>query len=86
VITQKTTANNSNLLALSQSYDPGWIAWSGGKMLPHVKVDNWKNGWTIEPGDTGTIYIIFWPQVLEFIGFLLLPIPFLLPASSAGRH
>jgi len=24
-----------------------------------------------------TAYIFFWPQVLEFVGFLLLPIPFL---------
>ena len=43
----------------------------------HVLVNNWENGWTIDPGTNGTIYIFFWPQLLEFLGFALLPIPFL---------
>ena len=73
----KVTTTEAGTLILSQSYDKGWIAWSGGKVLPHVLVNNWSNGWTINPGTSGTIYIFFWPQLLEFAGFALLPIPFL---------
>jgi len=69
---------DASTLILSQSYDPGWIALSDGKILPHVKVNNWKNGWTIDPGTSGAIYIFFWPQLLQFLGFALLPIPFIL--------
>jgi hypothetical protein len=64
-------------LILSQSYDPGWIAWGDGTLLPHVLVNNWENGWILNPGTNGAIYIFFWPQLLEFLGFALLPIPFL---------
>lgn len=78
VVTQET-----GTLILSQSYDPGWIALSDGKILPHVRVNNWKNGWTLDPGTSGTIYIFFWPQLLEFLGFALLPIPFFLCRRQA---
>lgn len=67
----------SKYLFFSQSYDSGWLAISNGKILPHLLVNNWANGWLVSPelsskgGDT-TIYILFWPQLLEFIGFGLL--------------
>ena len=37
-------------------------------------VNNWANGWTVK--NSGTIYIFFWPQLLEWFGFLLIPLPF----------
>ena len=49
--------------------------------LQHVKVNGWANGWLryAEPNlaergglsDTTTIYVIFWPQLLEYLGFVL---------------
>jgi hypothetical protein len=78
-----TDTRSPTTLILSQSYDSGWIAWSGGKVLPHVLVNNWSNGWTIDPGTNSTIYIFFWPQLLEFAGFILLPIPFLVSLRSS---
>lgn len=51
------------------------------KLTNHVLVNNWANGWTFEPTTNNqqltTIYILFWPQLLEFVGFALLPLPFL---------
>jgi len=57
----------------------------------HILVNNWANGWEIEPSAINNqssdclkaescqlkAYIFFWPQVLEWIGFLLLPVSFL---------
>lgn len=70
------TTMDTGTLILSQSYDSGWIAWSNGKILPHVLVNNWSNGWILGPGTNGTIYIFFWPQLLQFLGFILIPVPF----------
>jgi len=83
--TYKVTANDANMIILNQSFDPGWIAFANGRLLNHVLVNNWSNGWVInnqlitnhQPAyRTGrqpvTITIIFWPQYLEFLGFGLL--------------
>jgi hypothetical protein len=82
---------DSKTLILNQSFNPGWHAYMIpendaitalfpfiiGRELPnHVIINNWANGWEIPPG-TSTIVIFFLPQLLEWIGFILLPIPFL---------
>lgn len=62
-------------LVLDQSYDPGWVAVKDGKILNgHTKADNWANGWTGNFGTSDIIYIIFWPQIFEWAGFILLPV------------
>lgn len=67
----KITGNG--LLALSQGYDPGWMALSGLKKLPHVKVNGWANGWEIPEGkDNREVTIVYWPQYLEWLGLGLL--------------
>ena len=81
-------ANNLTLI-LSQSFDPGWTAWEKSPTFPyfkklndHVLVKNWSNGWTLRSNEIAnnelTIVIFFLPQLLQWLGFLLLPIPFLL--------
>lgn len=76
----------SNLL-LYQAYDQGWFAYSfssqpsffdqfmpfiGGKKLnTHFKLSNWANGWTIQ-NTQSYIVIVYMPQYLEYIGFILL--------------
>ncbi len=69
-------------LLLWQSYHPGWIAFSNGKILPHVKVNNWANGWKIS--DQKQITILFLPQFLEFEGFgiMILALIFILKYPS----
>ncbi len=75
---------SSKILYLSQSYYPGWLAIADGKILEHIKVNNWANGWklngktwNVERG-TKNIVIVFWPQYLEYLGFALLIIAFLI--------
>jgi len=66
----------SQTLILSQAYHSGWIAWQGlpllTKPLEHVMVNNWENGWKVGEGKISTIYIFFWPQLLEYAGVLSL--------------
>ncbi len=54
----------------------------GERLTDHVLVNNWANGWKLREPTTynsqpTTIYIFFWPQILEFMGLALLPLPFL---------
>ncbi len=47
----------------------------GTKIKDHFKVNNWENGWTIEPNklakdtDEPQIVIVYLPQYLEYLGF-----------------
>jgi hypothetical protein len=72
----------SSIFYLSQSFHPGWIAIADGKILEHVKVNNWANGWLLNEQLTtnhqSPVTIIFWPQYLEYLGFALLIIAFLI--------
>jgi len=71
-----------NMIILSQAYHPGWIAWEGkpfiGRWLKHVLVNNWENGFQLptpespEQTEKQTVYIFFWPQLLEDFGLGLL--------------
>lgn len=75
-----------NNLILWQSFSKGWIAFIQednkpffmGRMLPnHHTINNWANGWTIEPEDRSSneplhIIIFFWPQLLQYLGYALL--------------
>lgn len=72
--------NNKNTLVFNQSFHQGWLAFYFDGLRPiflkdHVLVNNWANGWFLPNTKyliSNTIYLIFWPQVLEFLGFGLL--------------
>jgi len=70
------TSSPNQYLVLPQSFSPGWLAFSDGHFLPHVLVNNWANGWEINNLKNQNIYIIFWPQILEFVGLTLIPLTF----------
>ncbi len=79
--------NGSSLLYLSQSFDPGWIAFANGKKLEHVLINNWANGWRLDTINLNksqlistnlNVFILFWPQYLEFVGFGLLILGFVI--------
>lgn len=69
---------DASYLKLSQAYDQGWLGWSDDKFLSHLKMNNWANAWQL-PEDLSqnqVIYIFFWPQLLQYLGFgLLLALP-----------
>lgn len=84
----------SSTLVLPQSYDSGWLAFylndnNKIKILPHYQIDNWANGWNIQNIQNKNIYILFWPQLLEFLGFILLLWPLFLllkPQNLSPRN
>lgn len=72
----------SQYYTLNQTFHPGWRAYINGKKLKnHVLVNNWANGWKIdkEKGERSKekVIFIFWPQYLEYLGFLLVFASFL---------
>ncbi len=72
---------NPSTVILDQSFDPGWVAWDGKKFLPHILVNNWANGSLLSNQSTdqptNQLTIFFLPQLLEWIGFALIPLPFI---------
>lgn len=74
----------NGLLQLGQGYEDGWVAIVVGhqlsdiRELEHVKVNSWSNGWLIQTSETdirepiAEVWIIFWPQLLEWGGFAVL--------------
>jgi hypothetical protein len=91
--TVNSTMDNSYLV-LSQSFDTGWKAYEvnklnllseafpflfGTEIKQHAMVDNWANGWVLDSkGKDSSIIIVFLPQYLEYLGFMLLFVPVLL--------
>lgn len=88
--TYEVQLNNKATVILYQSFHPGWVAYNvptnnwmnqnlaflfGQKINTHVLINNWANGWLIEP-ETKNIVIIFWPQYLQYLGLGLLLISF----------
>lgn len=43
----------------------------GKRIDNHVMVNNWANGWTLEPNHKSSIIVIYLPQHLEYIGIIL---------------
>ena len=79
-------------LVLNQAFEKGWVAigagkhvlvnnWANGWVLDkktiRQKDDKMDSVLTVLPSESLTVSIIFWPQLLQFLGFALLPIPFL---------
>lgn len=76
-------AGEGGLIRLSQGYDVGWVGvqisnpkFSNSQILEHVKVDGWANGWLLGGGESGqeaqVVVIFYWPQLLQYLGFVLL--------------
>ncbi len=82
--------NQNTHLVLPQSFDKGWLALYFNGLKPiflkdHTLINNWANGWNIENLNNQIIYILFWPQLLEFLGFfLLIPTLFYILKSKKG--
>jgi len=70
----KVDLQGFGLIQLGQGFEKGWVGI--GKTdrewlkLDHVIVNGWANGWTV-PERISKIYIIYWPQLLEWGGMIL---------------
>lgn len=83
---EKDISDEKSAISLSQSYSPYWKAYEvnnfnilsrsfpfifGKSTGEHVKINNWKNGWILEPSGTSKLVIVYLPQYLEYLGFAL---------------
>lgn len=57
-------------LSLDQTYRAGWMAFSikDAKLFTHVQYNGWANGWIIPEGEWSVV-ILYWPQLLSFVGY-----------------
>lgn len=66
--TVRYNSTNGGVIVLNQTYENGWIMLGNSK---HYMVNGWANGWIVD-GFNKQAIIIYWPQLLEFLGFLML--------------
>jgi hypothetical protein len=65
---------SATYLFYPQSFSTGWLAYYFDSFKPiflknHVLANNWANAWELPSGvNSNQIHIIFWPQILEFLG------------------
>ncbi|PJC23373.1 hypothetical protein CO058_03525, partial [candidate division WWE3 bacterium CG_4_9_14_0_2_um_filter_35_11] len=76
---------DDGLIILNQSFENGWGLYTKDSCLfgiitsfmckkanvKHVLANNWANAWVV-PSASATYVIIFWPQYLQFLGYLVL--------------
>lgn len=77
---ESSKSSGEAILVLDQAYNTGWLAieinkhgMPGFKVFNHVLYNNWANAWVV-PAVSASYVIIFWPQYLQFAGYLVLAI------------
>ncbi|MEK7177688.1 MAG: hypothetical protein AAB705_02585 [Patescibacteria group bacterium] len=90
IINLPSNIPDGSTIVFNQAFEKNWKAYYiketnfltkyfsfifGQEIKEHVLVNNWANGWKVEGG---LVTIIFWPQYLEFLGFGLLILAFVL--------
>jgi hypothetical protein len=64
-----------------------YFPWFFGEELEHVKVNSWSNGWIINSAEgkvqSAKIVIVYWPQYLQFAGYIILTLSFVAVAVSS---
>jgi len=73
--------SDQSTIILNQAFEKNWKAYANGKILEHVLVNNWANGWHLDnqlfTNHQQLITILYWPQYLEFVGFGLMIVAFI---------
>lgn len=66
--------SDDDIFVLSQSYNSGWIAFSldNKVVLQHFLYNGWENAWDTA-SQSGRVVVFYWPQILEFVGILIIP-------------
>lgn len=79
---KSTNISDTNvLLTIPQAQSSGWVALAkaknGIKILGNsVTVNGWKQGWDISNLSFNTIYIFYWPNLLGYLGYVIVIIEF----------
>lgn len=80
---------DQSFLAVSENFNPGWVASMGGRRLKAVRLDGWRQGWVVPAGAGGTVSMSFAPdrtyRAAVLAGALLVLLLFALALSRERR-
>jgi len=72
---------SEGMFYIDQGYDRGWVGLQYGlqgiDILKHGKYNGWSNGWELPKGEY-KVLVIYWPQLLSFLGFIFFGYSFVL--------
>lgn len=84
-----TNTNSGGILVLPQGYDIGWIAFPAGQPwrgYDHFSYNGWANAWDVSSGTAANITVLYWPQLLAYVGFGVLLLTLVWLAIGARRY
>lgn len=71
--------NEATLVSIPQAHATGWIAFGkkGWVIQPlskekSVSIDGWKQGWDISNTSFESIHVIYWPNILSYLGYVVI--------------
>jgi len=74
-----TDITNEDILTIPQAEDNSWIAFGKGnkiwELIPSKRkltINDWKQGWDISDLNYDTILVIYWPNLLGYLGYVLI--------------
>jgi hypothetical protein len=77
----KAEIKDEEILTIPQAKDPSWLAIGFGKKIPQIisaenkiVIDGWKQAWDISNLDYNSILVIYWPNLLGYLGYILIVI------------
>lgn len=78
-ISGKDISQNKYVVSIPQASASGWIGFantsSGIKVLNKdnkVRLDGWKQGWDVSNLDFNNIYVLYYPNLLAYLGYALI--------------
>lgn len=66
--TLSVSAGAATIVATTENHNAGWHATLGGRELPAVRVDGWRQGWIVPAGSAGTIQLRYAPGRTQALG------------------
>lgn len=68
---QNKNTEENTLASISQAGSRGWVMFNGLKLVDEkVIIDGWKQGWDISNLSSDMLYVIYWPNILGYLGYL----------------
>jgi hypothetical protein len=76
-ISSKDVTYQNSLISIPQKMSSGWlaIAESNGRyelISSKVTINGWKQGWVYSNLEYDNIYVIYWPNLLGYLGYVLI--------------
>jgi arabinofuranan 3-O-arabinosyltransferase len=57
----RVTAGAASYLVVNENFNSGWIATIGKRTLQPVRLDGWKQGWSLPAGTSGVVTLTYSP-------------------------